>query len=346
MCPPILGALIRVAVSGIPRGYQFPRPDGNWLQDKHRKLILAVSPKIELVELPETVVHDMKSVEGIEVALTEGGNTTHYAGELDRADYEKFFTPSLKWMQLCSTGFSDNITPEIIDGRVTLTNSPGIHTVPIAESAVAAMLEHAKRFSQRRVDQKARLWRQVYCNDLEGSTVLIIGLGNLGKRIAHLCKAFDMRVIGTKRRPGPVKNVDEVFPTTELKRHLPEADFVVVVAPHTPETEGLLGEEEFATMKETSYLINVGRGAVVDEDAMIQTLEGKSIAGAYLDCFNVEPLPGSSPLWGLPNVFVVPHDSHSSPKIGDRLVAQFCENLRRYTTGEPLQNICDPCKGY
>ena len=106
------------------------------------------------VELPEQVVHGMEWVKGVEVALAEGGNYTHYAGELDRADYEKFFTPSLRWVQLCSTGFSDNITTEIIDGKVTLTNSPGIHTIPIAESVMAAVLEHAKRFGQRRVDQK------------------------------------------------------------------------------------------------------------------------------------------------------------------------------------------------
>ena len=339
--------MIRVAVSGIPRGYQFSRPDGNWLLDRHREQILAVSPELELVELPETVVHGMASVEGVEVVLAEGGNMTHYAGELDRADYEKFFKDrSIKWVQLCSTGFSDNITPEILDGRVTLTNSPGIHTVPIAESVLAAMLEHTKRFGQRKVDQEKRLWRQVYCNDLEGATVLLIGLGNLGKRIARLCKAFDMRVIGTKRRPGPVENVDHVFPASELKKHLPGADYVVVVAPHTPETEGLLGEEEFRAMKETCYFINVGRGMVADESAMIRALRERWIAGAYLDCFAVEPLPTDNPLWGLGNVFLVPHDSHSSPKMGDRLVAQFCENLHRYVAGEQLLNVCDPRRGY
>ncbi len=338
--------MIRVAVSGIPRGYHFPHPDGNWLLDRHRKQILAVSPDVELVELPETIVHGMKSVENIEVVLAEGGNTTHYAGELDREDYEKFFTPSLKWVQLCSTGFSDNITPEILDGRVTLTNSPGIHTIPIAESVLAAMLEHAKRFSQRRVDQRRCLWRQVHCSDLEGATVLLIGLGNIGKRMASLCKAFDMRVIGTKRRPGPVENVDHVFPADDLKKHLPEADYVVVVAPHTPETEGLLGEEEFGVMKNTCYFINVGRGMVADETAMTRALREKRVGGAYLDCFAVEPLPVDNSLWGLDNVFLVPHDSHSSPKIGDRLVAQFCENLRRYVAGEPLLNVCDPHRGY
>jgi phosphoglycerate dehydrogenase-like enzyme len=338
--------MVRVAVSGIPRGYQFPRPDGNWLLPKHMEQILAVAPDIELIELPETKVHGMRSVEGIEVLLAEGGNTTYYAGELDREDYEKFFTPSLRWVQLCSTGFSDNITPEILDGRVTLTNSPGIHTIPIAESVLAAMLEHAKRFGQRRVDQKARMWRQIYCNDLEGATVLLIGLGNLGKRTARLCKAFGMRVIGTRRTPAPVENVDLVFPSSDLGKHLPEADYVVVVAPLTKETEGLLGAEEFRAMKRSAYFINVGRGLVADENVMTEALKGNLIAGAYLDCFGVEPLPTDSPLWGLTNVFLVPHDSHSSPKIGDRLVAQFCENLRRYMAGEPLLNVCDPRRGY
>ncbi len=338
--------MIRVAVSGIPRGYQFPRGDGNWLLEKHMNQIHAVSQKIELVELPEANVHDMRKVEDIEILFAEGGNYTHYAGELDREDYEKFFTPSLKWVQLCSTGFSDNITPEIVDGHVTLTNSPGIHTVPIAESVLAAMLEHAKRLDIRRIDQAKRRWRQVYCEDLEGATVLLIGLGNLGKRIARLCKAFGMRVIGTKRRIEPVENLDLVFPSSELGKYLPEADYVVEVAPLTTETEGLMGEAEFSAMKETAYFINVGRGRVADENAMIEALRGRRIGGAYLDCFNVEPLPLDNPLWAMNNVFLVPHDSHSSPKIGDRLVAQFCENLHRYVAGKPLLNVCDPRRGY
>ena len=338
--------MIRVAVSGIPRGYQFPRSDGNWLLDRHRERILAVSPEVELLELPETVVHGMEIVEGIDILFGEGGNTTHYAGELDRADYEKFFTPSLKWVQLCSTGFSDNITPEILGGRVTLTNSPGIHTVPISESVLAAMLEHAKMFRKRRIDQSQRVWRQLYCSDLEGATVLLIGLGNLGRRIAGLCASFDVRVIGTKRNPEHVDDVDKVFPMSELREHLPEADYVVVVAPLTPETEGLIGDAEFRAMKNTCYFINVGRGRIVDEAAMIDALKKRRISGAYLDCFAKEPLPVESPLWGMDDVFLVPHDSHSSPKIGDRLVDQFCENLRRYVSGQPLLNVCDPHRGY
>ncbi len=337
--------MIRVAVSGIPRGYQFPRPDGNWLQDKHREILLAAARGVELVEIP---AHEVPTTDlgGFEVLFGEGGNTTHYEGELDQADYRRFFTSSLRWIQLCSTGFSDNITPEILDGRVTLTNSPGIHTVPISESVMAAILEHAKRLSQRVTDQEERRWRQLHCSDIEGSTVLLIGLGNIGRRVARLAKAFDMKVIGTRRGSGPVPNVDVVFPLARLRDQLPEADYVVVCAPLTEETEGLLSEAEFSAMKGTAYLVNVGRGKIADEAAMMRALVSGRIAGAYLDCFAVEPLPVDSPLWGMANVFVVPHDSHSSPKIGDRVVAQFAENLSRYDRREPLLNVCDPRRGY
>ena len=143
---------LHIAVSGIPRGYQFPRADGTWLGEKHRSQILDISPRIRLQEIP---AQQVKDTFGIEVLLAEGGNRSHYPGELDRADYEAFFTPSLKWVQICSTGFSDNVTAQIIDGRVILTNAQGLHTVPIAESVLAAMLAHAKNLAQRRIDQRA-----------------------------------------------------------------------------------------------------------------------------------------------------------------------------------------------
>jgi phosphoglycerate dehydrogenase-like enzyme len=338
---------MRVVVSGVPRGYQTPRPDGNWLQEEHRRRIEALFPDIELLEMPQGEVHEVGGkVEGVEVLLAEGGNRVHYGEELDWEDYLKFFTPSLRWVQLCSTGFSDNITPEVLSGDVLLTNAPGIHTIPIAESVLAAMLDHVKRLKQRREDQKNHHWNQVKCSELYGSTVLLLGLGNIGRRVAKLCKSFDMRVIGTKRRVEPVDNVDLVFPADELVRHLPRADFIVVAAPLTPLTEDLIGLDEFEAMKETSYLINVGRGRIVEEAAMITALEEGRIGGAYIDCHVEEPLPPDHPLWDMENVFVIPHDSHSSPYIGDRIVDIFCDNLGRYLRGEPLVNVCDPKRGY
>lgn len=334
---------IKVAVSGIPRGYQFPREDLNWLQDKHKKKIQEVSPDIELIEIP---AHKVNEVEGLEVVLAEGGNRTHYHGELDWEDYQKFFTPTLRWIQLCSTGFSDNITPEVLDGSVTLTNAPGLHTYPIAESVLTAMLDHAKRIKQRRIDQEKHLWNQLECDELYGRTVLIVGLGNIGKRTAKLCKAFDMKVIGTKRRMKEVPNVDEVFPTSELLSRLPEADYVVIAAPLTPQTKGMLGQKEFKAMKKTAYYVNLGRGAVAHEPSLIKALQENWFAGAYLDALETEPLPEEHVFWDMENVLLIPHDSHSSPYIGDRIVDMFCDNLERYVQGEKLQNICDPKKGY
>jgi D-2-hydroxyacid dehydrogenase (NADP+) len=334
---------IRVAVSGVPRGYQSPRPDGNWLQERHRRRIQETSPEVELIEVPADRV---KGDEEAEVVLAEGGNRTHYPGELDWEDYLRFFTPSLRWVQLCSTGFSDNITPEILDGRVTLTNAPGLHTVPIAESAVAAMLDHAKNLRQRRLDQEAHLWTQLKNDELYGRTVLIIGLGNIGRRVAGLCKAFEMNVIGTKRRLETVPEVDRVFPADKLRDNLQDADYVVVAAPLTPETMHMLGEAEFKAMKPSTYFVNVGRGRIAHEPSLLRALRDGWIAGAYLDVFDVEPLPADHPLWDMENVFLVPHDSHSSPYIGDRVVDIFCENLRRYVDGEPLLHVCDPERGY
>jgi phosphoglycerate dehydrogenase-like enzyme len=334
---------IKVAVSGIPRGYQFPKSDLNWLQDKHKEQIKSISPDIELIEVPPDKVVE---VDGIEVVLAEGGNRTHYHGELDWEDYQKFFVPGLKWIQLCSTGFSDNITPQVLDGSVTLTNAPGLHTYPIAEAVITAMLDHAKLLKQRRIDQKKHLWSQLKCDELYKRTALIIGLGNIGKRTAALCKAFDMRVIGTKRRVEDVPNVDKVFPTSELLDYIPEADYIVVAAPLTPETRGMLGESEFRAMKTTGYYINIGRGAVADEPALIKALEENWFSGAYLDALEVEPLPDDHAFWDMENVLLIPHDSHSSPYIGDRIVDQFCTNLERYVKGEKLLNICDPGKGY
>ena len=147
---------LSIAVSGIPRGFHDPLANGNWLQAHHKAQILAVSPRVHLIEIPAREVKHT-DIREIEVLLAEGGNRTHYAGELDWDDYLRFFTPALKWVQLCSTGFSDNITPEILEKRVTLTNAPGLHTLPIAESVLAAMLAHAKNFKQRRQDQAAQL---------------------------------------------------------------------------------------------------------------------------------------------------------------------------------------------
>ena len=321
------------------------QPDGNWLQDRHREQILSLSPDIDLVEIPPEQVEGA-DLSGVEVVLAEGSNHIHYPGELDYEDYQSLFVPSLRWVQICSTGFSDNINQHIIDGSVTLTNAPGLHTAAIAESVMGGMLAHSKNFKLRRVDQSEHRWGMRHNDELGGRTVLIIGLGRIGQRIAQLCQAFGMRVIGTRRRPEPVEAVDHVFPVEALPRHLPEADYIVMATPLTPETENMLDDPEFEVMKESAYLLNIGRGGTIRESSLLSTLRQGRIAGAYLDAFTEEPLPADHELWDMENVFIIPHDSHSSPHIGDRMVAIFYENLRRYVHGEPLQNVCNPGVGY
>jgi phosphoglycerate dehydrogenase-like enzyme len=342
------GQELTVAVSGIPRGYHYPAADGNWLLPHHLEQIHMVAPGIRLVEIPaarkvsETDIAAMN----IEVLLGEGGNREHYPGELDWEDYLQFFTPSLRWIQLCSTGFSDNITPEVLSGKVVLTNAPGLHTVPIAESVMMAMLQHAKNLPARLSDQKVRNWNQLKNKELFRSTVLILGLGRIGRETARLCKAFGMEVLGTKRNMGAVANVDIVFAPEDLNLFLPRADFIVMALPITAETKEIINAQSFRFMKNTSYLINIGRGQTLDEAALVRALNSHAIAGAYLDAFSQEPLPAEHPLWQAENCTIVPHDSHSSPYIGDRMVDIFCKNLQLYVDGEPLENICDPYRGY
>jgi phosphoglycerate dehydrogenase-like enzyme len=338
--------VINIAVSGIPRGYHFPRADGNWLTEEHKQKILAITPEIKLYEVPPHRVGEFEKAKEINVLLAEGGGEKGYPGEMDREEYWNFFSPNLKWVQVCSTGINNQVTDEIREGKVILTNARNLHTIPISESVIAAMLQHAKRFKQRRTDQTNHNWNQVKCDELYGRTALILGLGNIGKRVAELCKVFNMKVIGTKRSINPVENVDIVFPSHELGEYLKQADYLVIAAPLTEETEGMISEREFSQMKENAYLINISRGKIVNEPAMVRALTEKRISGAYLDCHVTEPLPEDHVLWELDNVYVISHDSHSSPYIGDRMVEIFCSNLERFIAGEPLLYVCDPNVGY
>jgi phosphoglycerate dehydrogenase-like enzyme len=150
-----------------------------------------------------------------------------------------------------------------------------------------------------------------------------------------------MRVVGIKRTPEPVPNVDQVFPRAELYTMLREADFLVLIAPHTTETEGLIGEREFAVMKPTAVFINIARGTLVDEDALVRALQEQRLAGAALDVFSHEPPSSDSPLWELPNVIISPHSASTVTQENARITALFCDNLKRYMRGEPLRNVLD-----
>jgi len=183
--------------------------------------------------------------------------------------------------------------------------------------------------------------------ELCGKTLGIVGLGGIGSEVAKRAKAFGMRVIATRRRPDRRSEfADEVRGADELGWLLGESDFVAVCSALTHETRHLIGAEELKRMKATAYLINIGRGGLVDEGALVAALRGGEIAGAGLDVFEREPLPSESPLWEMPNVMITPHDAGSSPRSHERLMEVFLENLRRYVAGEPLLNVVDKRAGY
>jgi len=257
--------------------------------------------------------------------------------------------PKLKWIQGMLAGVDYFLDKEIVRSPVIVTNTSGIHATPVSEAALEMMLmlaKHAPVFFQQKQQRK---WQRFLPELLHSKTAGIVGLGNIGKEVARLSKAFGMRVLATRRsvrRAGQARNVDKLLPKEDLPELLSESDFVVLTLPFTTETNKMIGERELKTMKPTAFLINVGRGETVDEEALIRALEERWIAGAGLDTYVTEPLPESSKLWELPNVFISPHVSGMLKNYDIVANQLFCENLRRYLNGKKLLNVVNKKRGY
>jgi phosphoglycerate dehydrogenase-like enzyme len=197
--------------------------------------------------------------------------------------------------------------------------------------------------------QQKHEWQRYMPHLLYGKTVGIMGLGHIGSEVARLSRAFGMKVIATRRsakKPGKARNVDLLLPQSQVRKMLAESDYVVLALPLTPETRHIIGEAEFASMKPGAFIINIGRGSLIDENALIRALDDKKIAGAGLDVTAPEPLPKESRLWDMENVIISPHVSGGMEDYTGRATALFCENLRRYINGKKLINIIDRKKGY
>jgi phosphoglycerate dehydrogenase-like enzyme len=230
---------------------------------------------------------------------------------------------------------------------VVLTNASGVFDLPIAETVLTYILMIAKRMPTFLKQQRERTWRKHRLREVAGLTVGIIGAGSIGTEVARLCQALDLRVIGTRRHPERgAPHVDELLPTTRMDDLLAQSDFVVVAVPLTEETRGMIDATAFRQMRADAWFINVARGAVVDQGALIAALQAGQIGGAALDVFVEEPLPVDSPLWELDNVILTPHNSWSTPHVARREAALFLKNLRRYLRDEPLCNVVDRSLGY
>jgi len=254
----------------------------------------------------------------------------------------------LKWIHATAAGVDTLLFPSVLNGRVLLTSSVGIHTAVLPEHVMAVILAFARRLHVAVRNQMARRWDRgaTIGEELEGKVLGVLGLGAIGRALAPRAAAFGMRVIGTKRSPEEIPHVEKVLPPDGTAEVLQTADFVVVLLPLTAQTRGLIDAKALALMKPTAVLINVGRGPVVQEAALIDALRQGTIAGAGLDVFDREPLPADSPLYELKNVIITPHVSGASPTYLDRAIPLFCENLRRYLAGAPMLNTVDPKRGY
>lgn len=274
--------------------------------------------------------------------------------------------PNLKWLQTHSAGIDNLLDTPLWHSPVVISSMNGVHATPIAEHAMALILAFRWHIpTMLRLQQQAQWaeerWATFVHPELRGSTLGIIGYGAIGRELARLAAGFGVRVLAVnhsgQRRPfngynepgvgDPAAAIPEqVYPTAQLLEVLPRCDYVVTLAPLTPQTRHLINRQALAAMKPTAYLFNMGRGALVDEAALADALQQHVIAGAGLDVFETEPLPADSPLWALDNAIISPHVAGFSPHYDERASQLFADNLRRYLNNEPLLNQVDKTRGY
>jgi phosphoglycerate dehydrogenase-like enzyme len=255
----------------------------------------------------------------------------------------------VEWLHCLSAGLDAVLTPEMAQIPVPLTNSRGVYARSLSEFALAGMLYFAKNLNRMRQAQHAQKWEQFEIEELHGSVLGVVGYGEIGRRTAERAKPFGMQVHILRRRPELAAGdplVDRVYRADELDSLLAAADYLLVSAPLTGETRGMLGAPQLARMKPSAVLINLGRGPVVVETALVDAIRQEKIRGAVLDVFDQEPLPGGHPFYSLDNVLLSPHCADHTPRWMEEAVELFLENLELFRAGKPLKNITDKGSGY
>ena len=325
--------------------------------------IAAVSPRLVVTYRPELLPAD-----GLAGAVPAGDTGTGVTSPEDASPWRDLLAeaevmlgfdwedpgklleraPRLRWVQADSAGIGEFVAAHgLADQRLRLTTASGVHGQPIGEYVLAGMLHFAKRFPDLAEWKTAREWRPYTPVELAGSEVLVIGMGAIGRTVAQLCAAVGMRVTGLRRTGGPPPpGVSHILTRAELDACLPDFPFVVLAAPLTPQTHHLLDRSRIERLRRGAVVINVGRGALIDDDALVTALAGGDLGGAVLDVFETEPLPPGSPLWSLPNVVITAHSCGAVAEEPDRVVDVFIDNLGRYVSGRSLRNLYQADRGY
>jgi phosphoglycerate dehydrogenase-like enzyme len=306
-----------------------------------RKQILEAAPGTRLIPVSIEGIAD-EPVDEVEVLLRGWA----LGGEpLDRLVGR---APRLRWIHSVSVGVESVLTPCTIIRGLTVTNGRGVFDQPIAEYVMTMILALCRGLPQLIELQRERTWQPIEAQEMAQVTIGLIGLGGIGCEVAELARPFGPRIVAIRRRPnaGPVEGVDVLGGMEALPKLLATSDFVVLALPLTVETESLINDETLAGVKPGSWIINVARGGLVDEGAMLRALRSGPLGGAVLDAFREEPLPETSPFYRLANCIVTPHTSWSSGAVLGRTLDVFCDNLRRYRAGEPLKYVVDLTAGY
>nr|BFE60867.1 D-2-hydroxyacid dehydrogenase [Dactylosporangium thailandense] len=319
-----------------------------YLEPEHVGRIAAAAPGVEVLYEPELLPIPRYRCDhtGTPRTLGAAGNArwermlagADIAFDFDWQDPARLAqrAPKLRWVQATSAGIGGFVQRTGLERTgITFTTAAGIHAVPLAEFAVTGALYFVKGVPELRRRQAAHRWERYTTAQLAGRTVTVVGLGGMGRQVARSFEALGCTVVGLGR--DRIAELDEVLPST---------DVLVLCCPLTPQTEGLIGAKQLERLPEGAILVNISRGPVLDEPALIEALAGDRLAGAALDVFATEPLPAESPLWGLDNVLVSPHSASTVATENAAITDLFCDNLRRYLAGEPLRNLYHRDRGY
>lgn len=336
----------------------------SYLEPEHVERIRQVSPQVNVVYEPELIASPRYPADHTNKITRSAEDEARWCELLRQADVLFDFdhthhddlpelAPRLHWVQATSAGIGQFVRRLRYAERMpntVFTTASGVHAQPLAEFCIMAMLMWSRNCWQMQRDQEARRWERFGATDLRGRTLGIVGVGNVGREVARMARALGMRVIGNKRTVAGVDptalDLDALYRPNELPELLRQSEYLVLIAPHTDETENLIGARELALLPQGAVLINIGRGSIVDEPALIAALESGHLGGAALDVFASEPLPADSPLWSMPNVLVSPHSASTSDRENARLTDLFCDNLQRWLAGAPLRNVLDVARLY
>lgn len=303
--------------------------------------------KVREVDKEIEIVYAMKE-DKVEKELFE--NHIESADILVVGDFNKEILEkgkNLKWVHSTSAGVNRLLSPEFVKSNIKLSNARGIHPICITEHVFAAILCFQRRFREHVLNQAKKEWVYNRSEELYGKVIGIVGVGEIGKRVAEIGKAFGCHIIGVKRTVnGKIKNVDELYPAEDLDKLLEKADYIVLCLPSTPKTENMFTIKEFKKMKKNAVIVNIGRGSVIKDEDLIKALREKVIGGAALDVFREEPLSKESEYYELENVLITPHHSGSTLKYDERSIKIFCENLKLFLEKGELKTEVDKKEGY